>query len=165
MEDTKYGKYFISYEGEQKYPLGEVLARFDDTLVGGSHFYFLHWMMPGVDLNAEEFQIGHPPHSHGAPEVLFHIGTNPEDPMDLGAELEFMIGEEMERHLITRTMAIFIPANVVHGPFRPLSISRPFLFLQVNQEPRITSAFYPELMPEEHREKVDWDMWKEKLKA
>jgi hypothetical protein len=164
MEDTKYGKYFIAYEGEQKYPLGEVLARFDDSLVKGSNFYFLHWMMPGVDLTADEFTIGHPPHSHQAPELLFHIGTNPEDPTDLGAELEITIGEEMEKHVITKTTIIFIPANVLHGPFRPVSIQRPFIFLQVNQEPKQTSTFYPELMPEEQRGKVDWKMWEEKAR-
>ena len=43
MAKTKYGKYFLTYEGEQNFPLGKILARFDNTTVKGSLFYFLHF--------------------------------------------------------------------------------------------------------------------------
>jgi hypothetical protein len=162
MAETKYGKYFLTYDGEQKFPLGKILARFDDTTVKGSFFYFLHWVMPDTDLNSDAFKIGHPPHIHKAAELLFHIGTNPEDPMDLGAEIEFHMGEEMERHVITKTTVIFIPPMVVHAPWRPLKLYRPFLFLEVNQELEHTEKFFPQLFTKEKRERTDWSLWKDK---
>ena len=161
MENTKYGKYFLSYDGEQKFPLGNILAKFDDSIVKGSNAYFLHWVMPDVDINADAFQIGHPPHIHKSAELLFHIGTNPEDPTDLGAEIEFSMGEEMEKHVITKTTVVYIPPNVVHAPWRPLRIDRPFIFLEVNQELTHTEKFLPHLMPEDKRARVDWSMWQD----
>jgi hypothetical protein len=159
MVETKYGKYFINYEGEQKFPLGQILEQFDNSTVKGSNFYFLHWVMPETDLNAEGFQVGHPPHCHQAPELLFHIGSNPKDPLDLGAEIEFHMGEEMEKHVFSRTTVIFIPAGVIHAPWKPLKITRPFLFLEVNQELKHTNKFFPELLPKEQRDRVDWKAW------
>jgi hypothetical protein len=159
MDETKFGKYFLRYEGEQYFPLGQILQRFDNNSVKGSHFYFLHWIMPDLDI---DFGVGHPPHTHDSAEILFHIGTNPDDPTDLGAEIEFFMGEEMERHVVDKTTAIFIPPNVIHAPWKPLRIDRPFLFLEVNQELTHTQKFYPEVLPEELRKTVDWDQWENK---
>jgi hypothetical protein len=159
MAETKYGQYFIKYPGEQKFPLGQILAQFDNKTVRGSNYYFLHWVMPETDLTAEGFQVGHPPHRHQSGELLFHIGANPRDPLDLGAEIEFHIGEEMEKHVISRTTIIFLPPGLIHGPWKPLKITRPFLFLEVNQEPELTTKFFPGLLPPEQRDKVDWKAW------
>ncbi len=162
MTENKYGHCFFRYEGEQNFLLGNILQRFDNSLMKGSNFYFLHWIMPDQDLlELEELKVGHPPHVHKQAELLFHIGTNPDDPMDLGAEIEFHIGEEMERHVITQTTAVFIPPMVVHAPWRPLKLERPFLFLQVNQELEKTEKFRPELMPEDLRKRVDWNAWQD----
>jgi hypothetical protein len=161
MKKMMYDQCFISYHGEQKFPLGHILAKFDDTFIKGSHAYFLHWVMPDVDITAEAFQIGHPPHMHKSAELLFHIGTNPRNPSDLGAEIEFSIGEEMEKHIITKTTVVYIPPNVVHAPWRPLRIDRPFIFLEVNQELKHTEKFLPHLMPEDKRARVDWSIWQD----
>lgn len=159
MPTTKYGDCFIKYEGEQNFPLGRILEKFDNDSVKGSNYYFLHWVMPETDLNAEGFKVGHPPHAHQAAEILFHIGTDPRNPMDLGGEIEFHLGEEMEKHVFSETTIIFIPPGTIHGPWKPLSLSRPFLFLEVNQEFKHTNKFFPELLPKEQREKVDWKAW------
>jgi hypothetical protein len=45
-------------------------------------------------------KIGYTSHVHSEAELLIYIGTNPDDPDDLEAELE--------RHIITRTAGIFI---------------------------------------------------------
>jgi len=159
MTGTKYDRYFINYEGEQKFPLGQILEQFDNSTVKGSNFYFMHWVMPETDLNAEGFKVGHPPHKHEAAELLFHIGTDPKNPNDLGAEIEFHLGEEMEKHVFSRTTVIYIPAGMIHAPWKPLKITRPFLFLEVNQELKHTNKFFPELLPKEQRERVDWKAW------
>ena len=158
MAETKYGKYFITYEGEQNHPAGKIISRLDDTVVKGSFFYFLHWVMPNPDF---DFGIGHPPHIHKDAELLFHIGTNPEDPTDLGAEVELFMGREMERHVITKSCVVFIPPNFIHCPWKPLKTYRPWIFLEVNQGPRHTEKGFHQLLPKEVRDKVDLSFFKD----
>ena len=158
MAETKYGKYFITYEGEQNFPAGKIISRLDDTVVKGSFFYFLHWVMPNPDF---DFGIGHPPHIHKDAELLFHIGTNPEDPTDLGAEVELFMGREMERHVITKSCVVFIPPNFIHCPWKPIKTYRPWIFLEVNQGPRHTEKGFHQLLPKEVRDKVDLSFFKD----
>jgi mannose-6-phosphate isomerase-like protein (cupin superfamily) len=63
------------------------------------------------------------PHKHDYDEVLCFFGTNPEDFYDLGGEAEFWI--EDEKHIITRSSIVFIPAGVQHCPLSFLRVDRP----------------------------------------
>jgi hypothetical protein len=162
MAKNKYDNCFRTYEGQQGFPLGRILAEVQDSNAKGSNYYFLHWVMPETDLTADGFKVGHPPHIHKGHELLFHIGSDPKNPMDLGAEIEFTIGQEREKHVITKTSVVYIPAGVVHSPWKPVKITRPFLFLQVNQELTHTQKFFPDLVPAELQKYVDWASWEEK---
>ena len=54
-------------------------------------------------------------HSHDKyNEVVLHIGSDPYNPEDLGAEIEFTVGGEPL--VFDRTSALFVPAGVKHGP-------------------------------------------------
>ncbi len=66
-------------------------------------------------------------HQHGFDEVLNFIGTDPENPHDLGAEVEVWIGGEM--HVITTTTSVFIPKGVPHCPLVHRRVDRPFLLV------------------------------------
>jgi len=59
---------------------------------------------------------GVPPHSHPFPELLSFFGTDPEHPEDLRGEVEFWI--EDEKYVFTKSFVLYIPANVVHCPFK-----------------------------------------------
>ena len=85
--------------------------------------------------------------------------TNPDDPMDLGAEVEMYMGPELERHVINRTCCIWIPPNFIHAPWRPIKTDRPWIFIEVNQGPSHTEKSYRQLLPQEVRDKMDWSMW------
>ena len=63
------------------------------------------------------------PHVHSVPELLCFYGSNPDDPHDLGGEVEIWIGGE--KHLLTRSSLIFIPAGVSHLPLYVNSVDRP----------------------------------------
>jgi hypothetical protein len=65
----------------------------------------------------------------------------------------------MERHIITETTVVFIPPNFIHAPWNPLKTTRPWIFIEINQGLRHTEKFYPQLLTEEHREKLDWNFW------
>jgi hypothetical protein len=162
MSESKYGKYFVEYD-PSRWPNERrpVMARMEESVMPGSFFYLIHWVPPGFgDMFPKEPYTGHPPHIHKYAELLFHIGTNPDDPMDLGAEVEMYMGPEMERHVFNRTTCIWIPPNFIHSPWKPLRIDRPWIFMEVNQGPEHTEKSYRQLLPKEVREKMDWkNMW------
>ena len=181
MSETKYGKYFITYDKEKwRWPndLRPIIARLDDTVAKGSNFYLMHWVFPtGSRLDKEVLNTmrsqneladssetfwnhpmgGHPPHIHKDPELLFHIGTNPDDPMDLGGEVVMYMGPELEKHVITKSCVIFIPPNFIHAPWKPVKTLRPWIFIEVNQGPSHTEKSYRQLLPRDLREAVDWE--------
>ena len=183
----KYDEYFIQYgittpkiETERR----PVIARVDDEVAKGSYFYLVHWMFPfepgtsffsGVtregdlwknqygelqDIVSSHEMAGHPPHIHKDAELLFHIGTNPEDPMDLGGEVQMYMGPEMEKHVFDKSTVIWIPPNFIHSPWRPLKTTRPWIFIEVNQGPVHTEKSFRQLLPKELRDATPWDrMW------
>ncbi|MCJ7605586.1 MAG: hypothetical protein MUO19_06085 [Dehalococcoidales bacterium] len=64
-------------------------------------------------------------HTHDFDEVLCFIGTNPEKPHDLGAEIVFTIGDE--EHSFNTTTTIYIPEGLAHCPFIHKRVDRPFI--------------------------------------
>ena len=68
-------------------------------------------------------------------ELIGFIGSNPDDPSDLGGEIEFTI--DGEAHLLTRSSIIFAPASVPHNPMRILRVDRPILHFSI-----VTTATY-----------------------
>ena len=51
------------------------------------------------------------------------MGTDPDDPLDLGGEVEFWV--EDEPHIVTRSTMVFLPPNVHHCPLFTLSVRDP----------------------------------------
>jgi hypothetical protein len=153
MLETKYGKYIFQYDpdkdkGRRPAPTTphKMIMRFDNTNLKGSNFYFIHWVMPHP---APFLALGHPPHIHKDAELLFHIGTNPDDPTDLGAEVEIYLGKEMERHVFNKSCVIFIPPNFIHCPYRSLKTTRPWIFMETNQGSVHTEKAFLQLLTEE----------------
>ena len=177
----KYDKYFIQHDKEKwRWPTERrpVMSRMEDAVAKGSHFYLIHWMFPtGMRADSEIWQRqydearqagaimdhpmgGHPPHIHRDAELLFHIGTNPDDPMDLGAEVQMYMGPEMEKHVFNKTTCIYIPPNFIHAPWKPIKTERPWIFIEVNQGPSHTEKSFRQLLPKELRGQTDWSrMW------
>lgn len=149
--EKKYSKYIYTYDGSSDggfapYIPFRMITTIDNLILPGSDFYKIHWVMP----HDEPFlQIGHPPHIHKDPELLFHIGTNPDNPQDLGSEIEVYLGSELEKHVITQTCVIYIPPNFIHAPWKPLKTTRPWIFIEVNQGPRHTEKGYHQLLTPE----------------
>ena len=72
---------------------------------------------------------GAPPfeHTHDYDEYLVFLGTNHEDPGDLGAEVEFWM--DGEKHVITKSCAVFIPAGIKHAPIYFKRIDTPVWYI------------------------------------
>jgi hypothetical protein len=62
-------------------------------------------------------------HVHDFGEVVTFFGSNPEDPTDLGGEIEFWL--EDEKHTITKSCVIFVPPGIRHCPLILKRLGRP----------------------------------------
>src|SRR4030042_1656775 len=139
MPKTKSGKYILSeYKppaeeapwsppnlgGAAKGEGGRVLYM-DSKIVPGASYMECVWIMPrpaGTPAPGGR-RAGTEPHTHDYDEVIAFIGTNNDDPHDLGAEVELYLGDE--RHIITKTSLVFIPAGLKHCPLTFLRVDRP----------------------------------------
>jgi hypothetical protein len=71
------------------------------------------------------------PHKHEFPQYLSFFSANPDDARDFDAEIEMCLGEEREKHVITRPTSAYIPAGLLHGPLNFVKINKPVLFVDV----------------------------------
>ena len=133
MDETKYGKYFITGFTELKHKNSWArnvalkdetpLLRIDEEVMKGISFFTrCNWFWPSIIKTKLEVRSTKP-HSHTYDEVIGLIGTNPDDPHDLCGEVEINMGGE--KHIVTKTSLIYIPAGLEHGPFRELKMDRP----------------------------------------
>jgi hypothetical protein len=72
-------------------------------------------------------------HKHDYEEIFMFLGTDPNDPRDLGAEVEFWIGEgeDMEKIVFTTSSSIYVPPGVAHFPQIWRKVKRPVLTVVV----------------------------------
>ena len=63
------------------------------------------------------------PHTHEVGEIIAFFGSDPEDQENLNGEIIFYIGEE--KHVITKSTLIFLPAGLPHGPLFIQKVDKP----------------------------------------
>jgi hypothetical protein len=68
-------------------------------------------------------------HKHDYEEIFCFLGTNPKDTTDLGAEVEFWVGEgkDLEKIKFNTSSSIYIPPNVAHFPQIYRNVKRPVM--------------------------------------
>lgn len=131
MAETKYGKYIItepkpgltlpSYRVDpNKDAREDIVTRLlymDNDVVKGAFYCEVFWYLKATD--APRTQA----HTHEYDEIAAYIGSNPEDPRDLGGEIEFWL--EDEKHMLTKSCLIYIPRGMVHSPTFIRRVDRP----------------------------------------
>jgi hypothetical protein len=75
--------------------------------------------------------------------------------------VELQMGAEREKHVMTRSTVVYIPAHQIHGPYIIKRTDRPWIFVEINQGPVHTEKLFPQILTEEERKSVDWSRWKE----
>ena len=79
-------------------------------------------------------------HVHGEDELIGFFGSDPNDPYDLGGELEFWL--EGEHHIMTRSTMIFVPANMPHMPLKINRVDRPIFHFSIVMNSGYDGAAY-----------------------
>ena len=112
-----------------------ITAIVDDGIIKDSFFFSAMFMAPQYSTTINNA------HSHPHDEILFFHGLDPDNPTELGWEIDFFMGDEFIRHRITESTIVYLPAHFVHCPiisrmkkpvfhvftmFSPLSILDPF---------------------------------------
>ena len=125
MTESKYGKYIIT---ELKTPefAPEFVSRYaefatrilwmDSNVVEGAFQMNCSWYLKPSTHGAEG-------HKHDVDEIIGFFGNDSSNPNDLGGEIEFWL--EDEKHIITRTAMIFVPAGMMHCPLIIKRVDRP----------------------------------------
>lgn len=130
MSELKYAKYIIT-EKKPEPKLHESIRRWrertsdsqtfllhiDDDVVKGAPWVNCVWFLkaPGEPTRKA--------HTHDFDEILALFGTNPEDPYDLGGEVEFWLGDE--KYTLTKSCIIFVPKGLKHCPLIIKRVDRP----------------------------------------
>jgi len=138
MTELKYSKYVISElkrhsrlsperQGPDPWYIPKVgeggriqLLYLDNSIVENARYAECVWIMPG----GEHPAIAEPhQHTHDFDEVVTFIGSNIEEPYDLGGEIEIWLEDEPQ--ILTKSCLIFIPAGMKHCPLIIRRVDRP----------------------------------------
>ena len=79
-------------------------------------------------------------HVHDYDELIGFFGSDPENPYDLGAEMEVTINGE--RHLLTKSSLIFAPAGLPHMRISIKRVDRPMFHFSVVMNPEYKGGAY-----------------------
>ncbi|MCJ7655332.1 MAG: hypothetical protein MUO97_08575, partial [Dehalococcoidia bacterium] len=126
MAESKYGKNLVrkpAYEvsaGKVKGRQNPTMTLMSNDLVPGSNTYLeVGWIWDMPEPNPHILKHSHAKYN----EIVLHIGSDPNNPENLGAEIEFTVGAEQIE--FDRTTEIFVPAGVTHVPVIRKKVRRP----------------------------------------
>ena len=94
-------------------------------------------LVPGTDNYVEFSWIWEVPepnpliaeHQHDYDQIVLHIGSDPGNPEDLGAEFE--IGIDGEPVTINKTHSLYLPKGLKHGPVTWKRVDRPVIEMTI----------------------------------
>lgn len=126
MSESKYGKYVITdlIIPEEKKKIAEAYSKYatrilwmDENVVEGAFHMNTAWYLKAATTLEDK------PHAHENDEIIGFFGNDPDHPHDLGGEIEMWM--EDEKHLITKSALLFVPAGMPHCPLILKRVDRP----------------------------------------
>jgi hypothetical protein len=150
MPESDSNKYLVSPPAYEVVPAFEVAGRIpamtmmSNNLIPGSNMYVeAGWIFAMPDPNPHILE-----HAHDYDEIVMHVGIDPNDQEDLGAEIEFVVdGLPLT---INKTSSVFVPKGVKHGPLTWKSFTRPHIEMTI----MIGAGSLSEADPGGHQEKI-----------
>lgn len=101
-----------------------LLLTLDGEVRKDAFYMDLAWYWPGDWPKSKSEEEGSvKTHKHEYDEAIAYIGTDPEDPYDLGGEVELWI--DGKKNIIDKTFVAFIPAGTEHGPLTIRRVDKP----------------------------------------
>jgi len=130
MAESRYEKYLVRkplHLGDRKGRgfTNPALAYLNNDLVPGCNIFLDYRWIFGMP----EPSTLIPEHSHDYDEIVLHLGSNPDDPEDLGGEVEVGVGGEPIT--FDRTTVLYLPKGTKHGPFTWKRFARPHIQMAI----------------------------------
>jgi hypothetical protein len=126
---------FETDDAEPKAPSEDPLRRviyIDDRVIPGSFYVEAVWVVGSVPKV-------HPEHTHpDHDEILGFVGSNMDDPENLGAEIDLVI--DGKKITITKQCFIHVPAGIKHGGLCFRKIDRPVFQIAMSRMPAFSSV-------------------------
>lgn len=98
-----------------------LLPCIDDQIVHGSFYVETVWTMKLHGTKPAQMELQH---THEYDECMNFIGSDPDNPGELGAAITIWLGDE--KYTITKSSTIYIPRGMKHGPVFVDKIDRYF---------------------------------------
>ena len=108
----------------RQYPTMTLMS--NDQVPGVNTYIEAGWVWDMPDPNPHILEHGH---GEGCREIVLHIGSDPENPEDLGAEIEFVVGGQ--KLVFDTTSGVYVPEGVKHGPVTWKRLTRPHLQIAI----------------------------------
>jgi hypothetical protein len=130
MAKSKYDKNFI-FKGQPSplHPEGTYpwvpLMRIDSRFMKGAPYFECIWQIGPMPADK-----AYKPHCHDWDEYVGFFGSNPDDPSNLNAEIQFWL--DGEKHILTKNCLILVPAGVWHGPIVVEKLTKPIFCLSAS---------------------------------
>jgi hypothetical protein len=124
MAESQYDKYLV-IEPIRGKGMPSFTYMNNDLVPGCNIDIMFNWIMKMPD----RFPPSAKGHSHDYDEVIFNLGVDPNNPEDLGGEIEGFMGDA--KQIISRTSALFIPRNIVHGVTGWTRFERPHIQMAI----------------------------------
>lgn len=104
--------------------------------------------LPGAKINMgwqifiKDYKLEMESHHHDTDEYLFFLGaTLPDLVGSFDAEIEYFMGKEYEKHIITQATVLYIPAGVEHNPCWIKRVGKPLLFSALQLAPYFNGVY------------------------
>ena len=142
MAEGKYDKYLVPAP-IMKSVMFPQITQPQVNIFGGEHLGGINFTMNWSYLT-EPFLMVSDTHEHDFDQVICFLGGNPLDITEFGGEVEMCFGEEREKHTITSSIYIYVPAGVLHGPLNIAKINKPIMYMDFP----LTARYFKKPQPE-----------------
>ena len=135
MDESKHARFIVTeplaeehgYEVKDGPDVMSAMAYLDGGVIKDAFYVETHWFHKPTKYSPKR-------HAHDFDECLAFMGGDPERPLELNGEVELWI--EDERHVLTRSCLVYIPAGVEHCPMNFLRVDRPIFHFSTGMTDR-----------------------------
>jgi hypothetical protein len=125
-KDIDYERYAVRSPLREKGEDGP-LTYMSSAQAPGARYHIEYGWMTGQNASRIE-KIKEMAHKD-ADEIILNLGGDPQNPEDLGTEMEFLMGRQVLT--FNTTSALFIPRGVKHRPLRYKDFRKPHIFIAI----------------------------------
>ena len=119
-----------------------------DVVAGPQAYFRGDSDLPGAKINmgwqmfVKPYRLELESHHHDTDEYLFFLGAELPDLVgSFDGEIEYFMGPEYERHVITEATVLYIPAGLEHNPCDIKKLGKPMMFSALQLAPYFNGKY------------------------